>query len=179
MILDILGKLHTLHADTTAATREDDPVAGLQPRIHESTVHGTRRAHDRSRNLIRHAIRNPTRVHGRRGKVLHIRALTLQAGVISARAVILPPVPALLAVVAHVLERLDAHAVPDLEVLDVVAELDDDAGALVARAPHAEEGHGWQRPVVHHEVHVGHAEAGGVEADEHFVGFCGEEVLAG
>ena len=70
----------------------------------------------------------------------------------------------------NIFQRLDAHAIPELEVFDRGTELNNNAGTLVSRAFGVEEGHGREGPVVGHEVHVGHAEARGVEADEDFVG---------
>jgi hypothetical protein len=45
----------------------------------------------------------------------------------------------------------------------------------VPRALHAEGAHLGECPVVHHEVDIGHAEAGYVEFDQDFVGFWEKE----
>lgn len=92
-----------------------------------------------------------------------------QAGVDSLLAVILTTVPALFTVVAHIPQRLDSTAVADLPVLDVLANLYNDTGAFVASTFAVELGHGWDRPVVHHEMNVAHTEARGVKPEEDII----------
>ena len=69
----------------------------------------------------------------------------------------------------HVRKRLDARPIADLPPGDLAANLDNDPRALVTRTLDPKVRHGWQGPVIHHEVDVGHAQAGAVESDEEFV----------
>jgi len=71
---------------------------------------------------------------------------------------------------ANILDRLVASPHSDLKVLYPIADFDDHAGAFVACARCAELGHLGKGPVIHHEVNVGHAEAGGVELDKDILG---------
>jgi hypothetical protein len=76
---------------------------------------------------------------------------------------------------ANIHNRFEARALPYLEALDPLANLHNHTGALVTRALGAEDGHLRHGPVVHHEVDVAQAEAGGVELDEHLVGAGGRD----
>lgn len=71
--------------------------------------------------------------------------------------------------VADILDGLVAGALADLEALDVVSHLDNNASAFVAGALRVECGHRGKRPVVQHEMHIGHAQTGRVEFDENII----------
>ena len=75
---------------------------------------------------------------------------------------------------ANILKGLVSSSLANLEVPNSVADLDDDTRTFVACAFGAELGHLWQRPVVHHEVDIGHAETGDVELDENIFGSCSQ-----
>ena len=68
--------------------------------------------------------------------------------------------------VADILNWLKSRSLSNLENLDPVPDLDDDTCSFVASTFSAQVGHLREGPVVHHEVDVGHAEAGGIELDE-------------
>tara|TARA_R110002060_G_scaffold67897_4_gene76557 strand:+ start:456 stop:755 length:300 start_codon:yes stop_codon:yes gene_type:complete len=85
-------------------------------------------------------------------------------------AIILPTLPALLTSTTDIQQRLDAPAITDFPVLDIGADFDDDAGALVPGAFGAECRHWRDVPVVQHEVDVRHAETGCVQLEEDLVG---------
>lgn len=96
---------------------------------------------------------------------------------------------AVFAGMAHILNRFVACPLADLVALDPITDFDDNActlemrvslislfvlavaSDLVACTLGAQLGHLGQFPVVQHEVHVGEAEACGVELDEDLVGF--------
>lgn len=85
-------------------------------------------------------------------------------------AVIVSARPTLLARPARVPHGLDARPLADLEVLDPLADLDDNACAFVACTDGVEGRHGRHIPVVHHEVDIGHAETRGIELDQDIFG---------
>lgn len=94
--------------------------------------------------------------------------------------------------VAHVLDGLVASSLTRLKLCDLVAHLDDNAGTLASIRAVAcvilflsylvtstlctELGHLGQLPVVHHEVDIGEAQAGGVQLDEDLIRLCGTNV---
>lgn len=52
------GQLDGLHTDTTATTGEDSPLTRTKARLFDGRVCSATRAHDRSSNLVWHAVRN-------------------------------------------------------------------------------------------------------------------------
>ena len=71
---------------------------------------------------------------------------------------------------ANILNWLKSRSLSNLENLDPVPNLDDDTCSFVASTFSAQVGHLREGPVVHHEVDVRHAEAGGIELDEDIFG---------
>ena len=68
---------------------------------------------------------------------------------------------------ARVRNRLETRSLTNLEVFDLIADFDDDAGAFVASTNCSMFGHRTQAPVVHHKVEITVADTGGVDLDEH------------
>lgn len=68
--------------------------------------------------------------------------------------VIVFPGLAFRASVTDVCERLEACTLADFEILDGRANLDNDAGALMASTLSAEHRHLGQCPIVHHEMDI-------------------------
>lgn len=85
----VLGKLHTLDADTAATTWEDHPLPWFQTGVDQGAMHGRGGAHDRAGDLIRHAVGDSRGVDGGRGEVLLVCAGRLKTGVDALRAVVL------------------------------------------------------------------------------------------
>jgi len=73
---------------------------------------------------------------------------------------------------ADILKWLVSCSLADLEVLDLLTDLDNNTGTFVACAFCAHLRHLGQSPVVHHEMHIRHAESGGIELDEDIFGTC-------
>lgn len=73
---------------------------------------------------------------------------------------------------ADILKWLVSRSLADLKVLDLLTNLDNNAGTFVAGAFCAQLGHLGQGPVVHHEMDIRHAEAGGIELDEDIFRAC-------
>ncbi len=71
---------------------------------------------------------------------------------------------------ADILNGFKPSPLSDFQVLDLVADLDDDACALVAGTFGAEVGHRGHGPVVEHVVDVTETEAGRVQFDEDVLG---------
>ena len=78
--------------------------------------------------------------------------------------------PAQLAHAAGISDWLEASALSDLQVRDLVADLDDDTSTLVARTPGTLLRHRAQAPVVRHEVQVTVADTSGIYLDQDLVG---------
>ena len=136
-------------------------------------MHRRSGAHDRSRNLVRHAFWDPRCVLRRRGDVLLVCARRYQASAYALRAIVLPSIPALFTIMADIPERLDPTSVTNLPVCNVLADFYNLTSTFVTSAFAAECGHWWDGPVVHHEVDVGHAETGGIELEQDLVVLCG------
>ena len=66
----------------------------------------------------------------------------------------LPTPSTALTLMANVRNRLEARSHPNPQTLNALANLHNDARALVARAPRPVLGHLRHSPVVQHEVHV-------------------------
>lgn len=81
-------------------------------------------------------------------------------------AVIVSARPTLVARPASVPHRLDARPLADFEILDPLADLDDDTCSFMACTERVEGGHGRQVEVVQHEMDIGHAQTRGIELDE-------------
>ena len=73
---------------------------------------------------------------------------------------------------ADVEDGFHACPLPNFEILDLVADFDDDTGTLVAGAFRTQCGHLGHGPVVEHVVDIGEAESGAVELYEDFVWAC-------
>jgi len=73
---------------------------------------------------------------------------------------------------ADVLKWLVPCSLANLEVLDLLTNLDNNTGTLVACAFRAQLRHLGQSPVVHHEMDIGHAETGGIELDQNIFRTC-------
>lgn len=84
-------------------------------------------------------------------------------------AVALEPIPAQLAVHAHVPGGLDTGTVADLPVLHLAANPNDDTGALVARRLDAVVAHPRQWQILQHIVDVAVADSRSVQLDEDFL----------
>lgn len=85
------------------------------------------------------------------------------------RAVIVSSRSAVLAHLACVLYRFEARPHPDLKLLDVAANLDDDSRAFMARALQAQLGHFWNVIVIQHEVDIAIAKPSLVDLNEDIV----------
>lgn len=72
----------------------------------------------------------------------------------------------------HISDGLVASSLPDLEVLDLVTDLHNNAGTFVTSTFRPKLGHLWQVPVVHHEVDIRQTKSSGVEFDEAFQWSC-------
>jgi hypothetical protein len=70
---------------------------------------------------------------------------------------------------ARVRNRLEACSLTNLEVFDLIADFDNDAGAFMASTYRSLLGHRTQAPVVHHKVEIAVADTGGVQLDEHIL----------
>nr|POE58652.1 hypothetical protein CFP56_68327 [Quercus suber] len=158
------GKLHALDANASTATWEDDPIARFQSRIDERSMHRRSTAHDRPCDVIRHSVGDSTRIVCGTSDVLLIRPIRQQAGMDASGAIVLSAVPALLAVVAHTPQRLDATPVSYLPARHVLAHLYNHASTFMSGTTSPKRRHGRHSPVVRHEVDVGHAQTGGVQA---------------
>lgn len=189
-LVDSLRQLDALNAYPASTTREDNPFPGFQPRICQSAVHGGSSTHDRSSDFIWHTIRNSRRIkrwarlgdHGQPVSAAHhlqprsthdillISPRNLHASVQPVATPLLNPGPALLTIVADIPHRLHTRPIPNLPALDLLTHLDNYAGAFVSGRVHAKVLHLlWQRQVVEHVVHIAHAEAGAVHAEQQFV----------
>ena len=71
---------------------------------------------------------------------------------------------------ADILNGFEPSPLSDFQVLDLLADLDNDACALVAGTFGAKVGHRGHGPVVEHVVDVTEAESGRVQLDEDVLG---------
>jgi hypothetical protein len=71
---------------------------------------------------------------------------------------------------ADILNGFEPSSLSDFQILDLVADLDDDACAFVAGTFDAEVGHRGHGPVVEHVVDVTETEASRVQFDEDVLG---------
>jgi hypothetical protein len=89
-----------------------------------------------------------------RADSLLIRPGILQSNLRTILTVRLLPRPTKLAIKTHIIRRLNSRPVPYLPVRHIGSKLDDDAGALMARGTHAEDGHLGDWEVIEHVVDV-------------------------
>lgn len=90
-------------------------------------------------------------------------------------AVLIPTRLAVIALVADVLNGLEARPLTYCESLDVLANFDNHSGAFVARALDSQLGHLGHVPVMKHVVNIAQAESRCVELYQNIVGSLKQE----
>lgn len=155
-------------AEAAAGADNGDCLAGADLRLLDALVDGDAGAQDGRDGLEVGALGDAGDVGGLCDGVLLERAVdgvARQQGLFAQRLV---AVLAVGAAEARAVEPLDAGEVANLNVVDERAAGDDDTGTLVA----ADEGQRLcgQRPVAHHGVEVGVADARVLDVDEDFIG---------
>src|SRR5262249_42840252 len=156
-------RLGVLQGEVTEAPHADhgDAVVRLRLGEAEPAVHGVAGAEDRRRLLVGHVLRDQHRGVGARGHELRVAALRLDARALAVRAEHRLAAQAPLAAAAGVLDPGHAHAVADLALGDARSDLHDVAHGLVAQRARE-----LRRDVALGDVHVGVAQAAGLDADE-------------
>ncbi len=86
--------------------------------------------------------------------------------------------PAQITLPTSVCNGLEACPHANLEVLDQVADFDDDACTFMSGTRCTVLGHGTKTPVVHHEVQITVADTGSVDLDEDILGSCQESIVS-
>lgn len=163
-----LGILDGDAAEAAASTNNGDCLARPHERLLDALVDGDAGTENRRNGLEVGALGDARNVGGLGNGVLLERAVdgvARQQGLFAERLV---AVLAVGAAEARAVEPLDAGEVAQLNVGDEAAAGNDDAGAFVA----ADEGQRFrvERPVAHHGVEVGVADARVLDVDEDFIG---------
>lgn len=93
-----------------------------------------------------------------------------QPGVHRFATVCLLIIPAQSTPAARVQQRFDTSAIPHAEVLDIPTNLDNHSGAFVARRSDSKRGHRRGLQIPFHQVEIGGADPGGIQAEKDFIG---------